>query len=169
MITVGIDPGLTGAIAVLNHRRELHQLEDLPTIVRAAGGFVPRQIDGFTLATMLREMLAGWDRNEVMVAIEMVGPMPKQGTSSVFAFGLAAGAIEGVIAGLGLPHQLVKPQAWKKHLKIPMGKAAAKQNTKELARSAALRLYPDKRLSRKRDHNRAEAVLIARWCNEVFS
>lgn len=169
MICIGIDPGLSGALAVLNHNRELLALDDLPTMLRSAGGYVPRQIDGFTLALRLREAITGWQRQEVMVAIEMVGAMPSQGSASVFAFGLAAGAIEGVVAGLRLPHVLVRPQQWKKHLKIPMGKAAKNVDTKELARSAALRLYPDKRLSRKRDHNRAEAVLIARWCNEAYS
>jgi crossover junction endodeoxyribonuclease RuvC len=88
--------------------------------------------------------------------IERAGAWPGQGVSSTFKFGRATGAIEATIALCSVPVEIVEPSAWKRFWKLP-GK------DKEAARQKALQLFPDAHaaLARKRDHNRAESLLIA--------
>lgn len=175
MILIGIDPGITGAIAILT-QHGFQACEDLPTIarastrVRAAGGAmrdkVTRQVDPVGLKAILQEWIRDEDKNAVLVIIEKCQAMPgkikgsdkAQSSAGTFSLGLSAGLIEGVVAAYGLPHQLVHPATWKAHFKVPTGKDAA--------RSLAIRLYPGAPLSKKKDHNRAEAILLARYGQE---
>ena len=167
MIIVGIDPGLTGAIAMIGHRAELlRPIEDMPVMQRGAGaGAVKNQVHAAALAEYLRQSLEGFDTNEVMIMIEEAQSMPAavrgkggqikivQGGASIFSTGLSAGLIEGTVAALRFPHELVRPHVWKKAMKTV--------STKEQARATAARLYPEASLHRVKDHNRAEALLIA--------
>ena len=175
MIVIGIDPGITGAIALISPQG-LQACADLPVMarssrrVRAKGGEmrdkVTNQIDAGALAELLRDWTSGHDRNEIMVIIEKCQAMPgkvkdsdkAQSSAGTFGLGLSAGLIEGVVATLRLPHQLVHPATWKAHLKVPTGK--------EAARAMAIRWYPSAPLGKKKDHNRAEAVLLARYGKE---
>ena len=178
MIVIGIDPGITGALALLTSQG-LQACVDLPTItrsskrVRAKGGEmrdkVTNQVDAGTLGELLRDWTAGYDKNEIMVIIEKCQAMPgkikgsdkAQSSAGTFSLGLSAGLIEGAVATLRLPHQLVHPATWKAHFKVPKGKDAA--------RSMAIRWYPSAPLSKKKDHNRAEAVLLARYGHELVA
>lgn len=179
MIFIGIDPGLTGALALLTPAG-LQACADIPVMarstrrVRGANGQmrdkVANQIDPGALLEILREWTAGADKNEVMVIIEKVQAMPgKQGgpsspaatSRSTFSLGLSAGLIEGVVAALKLPHELVHPATWKAYFKVPTGKDAA--------RAMAIRLYPGAPLGKKKDHNRAEAALLARYGQEKYA
>ena len=157
MIAVGIDPGVTGAIALLGHRHELLHVEDLPTMARGAGGgLVKRQVNAAALAQLLREWLSTHDKHEVMVAIEAMNAFPGQGVSTTFSIALTAGLIEGAVSARGYPHELVRPQDWKRAMHLSA--------SKDQARMKAQRLYPEADLTRAKDHNRAEAILIARYC-----
>lgn len=174
-IVIGIDPGISGACALLTEQG-LQACVDIPIMVRAQsrvrrkGGEmrdkVTNQVDGAGLATLLREWTNGHDKNEVLVVIEKCQAMPgkikgsdkAQSSAGTFSLGLSAGIIEGVVAARGLPHQLVHPATWKAHFKLPTGKDAA--------RSRTIRLYPSAPISRKKDHNRAEAILLARYGQE---
>lgn len=94
------------------------------------------------------------------VVIEEVASRPGQGVRSTFTFGRGLGRIEGVIAGMGLPYMQVKPQTWKFHFRLSADK--------ERSRAIAIQLYPTlEGLTRKKDHGRAEALLIARWYAET--
>ena len=156
MITIGIDPGLSGAIACLGHRGELLQVEDMPTMARGAGGaFVKRQVNATALAEILRTLANGYDRNEIQVLLEAVTALGGQGVASTFSFGLTAGIIEGVVAARGYRHELVRPQDWKRAFNLGP--------SKDQARAKAIRMYPSASLHRVKDHNRAEALLIARY------
>lgn len=154
MICIGIDPGLTGAIAVVGPRG-LRALEDLPTMERSPGGFVKNQVNPAALAAMIREWLQEHDKNEFQVMLEMAGAMPGQGLVSTLSIGMTAGIIEGVIATLGLRHELTKPSQWKKAMKLT--------SDKEACRAAAQRLYPDAPIHLTKHHNRAEALLLAHY------
>jgi Holliday junction resolvasome RuvABC endonuclease subunit len=139
-----IDPGGSGAIAFLfTGFPNTIASEDMPT---AAG-----DIDGATLADRMATMRPD------MVIIERVGAMPKQGVSSTFKFGKAYGVAIGVVAALKIPVHFVTPGTWKKHFNLSADK--------EEARARALQLWPARAelFARKRDHNRAEAALIARY------
>lgn len=149
MIVIGIDPGLKGAMAKLVNDSPAWTA-DLPTMDRPSGK--GRQINGACLAEQLRH------RNEVRVFIERVSAMPGQGVTGVFSFGFTAGVIDGVCAALGLPVEYVSPQVWKRHHGL-LGK------DKEASRARAIRMFPALagQLSRKKDADRAEALLIAAY------
>ena len=153
-VVIGIDPGLTGALAFLPDEWT-PWVEDIPTVAYSKSGFVKNAVDGMALARMLEYYaMMGTAR----VFMERVNAFPGQGVGSVFSLGMTFGAIAGVVAALRLPLQFVGPAEWKAHFRL--GK------DKDLARGLAARLYPDVDLSRKKDHNRAEALLIARFGKE---
>lgn len=145
---MGVDPGLSGAMAFyFPSHPELIAAEDVPV----AGG----EIDVATLAQRVRQMAP------TSAMIEHVGAMPGQGVSSTFRFGVVFGAIRGVVSALGIPTCLVAPTRWKKHFRL--------SRDKDEARALALRLWPtSEHFSRKKDHGRAEAALLARYGAEVI-
>ncbi len=109
-ITYGIDPGQTGAIAVLLDG-EFHQFIDTPTMPRPAGG---NQINGAELARAIREVRSRHPGAAEVAILEQVNAGPGQGVSSVFRFGEGYGVIQGVFATLGIPLVIVHPSRWKK-------------------------------------------------------
>lgn len=156
MYVVGIDPGISGALALVGPGARLLRVADMPTMPRGSGGaFVKNQVAPAALAELLRDWLSDTDKNEVRVLLESVTAMPKQGVASTFSLALTAGLIEGVVAARGYSHELVRPQEWKK----AMGLSASKDQ----ARAKASRIYPEADIHRVKDHNRAEAILIARF------
>lgn len=149
---VGIDPGCTGAIVVLSDDGRYLDHLLMPTLKVGS----KTRVNGAAVSAFLRPLLR--DRHETHVYLEQVGAMPKQGGASMFTFGHAAGLVEGVITGIGLPMTLVTPQAWKKAAKL-IGE------DKDAARSRAIQLYPDLRdLDAKgKGQAIADAILIARY------
>jgi crossover junction endodeoxyribonuclease RuvC len=145
----GIDPGISGAIAFFfpDHPERV-TCEDVPI---AAGN-----IDAVTLAARMTIMVPD------VVIIEQVGAMPAQGVSSMFKFGRAFGTVIGVVEAIKLPLHLVAPTRWKAHFRL--------SKAKEEARALALRTFPacGGQFSRKKDHGRAEAALIARYGAETL-
>lgn len=158
-MVIGIDPGLSGGIAMLKESG-LVATAEMPIAMKGAGtGKVKNEVNGAALNILLREWVAG-QSDEVIVVVEQVSSMPEQGVASVMSLGDSRGCIRGVIAARGYPMHWVTPQRWKKHFGL--------QADKELARAKAIQLYPEAPLSRKRDHNVAEAILIARFGWEVL-
>lgn len=156
MIILGIDPGVTGAIAQIGHRGELQHIIDLPTMVRAGlKAHVQRQVNGAGLAELLREWLKDYDKNEIHIYLETPIAFPGLHAAAIGASFHCAGLIEGVITGRGYVLELVQPHIWKKALGL--------SKSKEQCRAKAVRLYPEANLNRVKDHNRAEALLIARY------
>jgi crossover junction endodeoxyribonuclease RuvC len=164
MLVIGIDPGLTGALAMISHKG-LQAVHDMPTMIKGNGeGAVKNQVDPGALVDVLRAWKAGHDNHEFMVLIESQGPVRLPGNkilggASAFSLAYTAGVIEGVITALKLPRELVTPSVWKKAL----GLTAKGTDKKALARAMAQRYYPEADIHRVRDHNRAEAILIARY------
>lgn len=152
MLIVGIDPGISGAVAGVTPNGSLQWVFDMP--IRDAGkkNRKANEIDGVALARMLRVHLA--DIGEVWV--EEIAAMPAQGVSSMFSLGDTRGCIRGVCEALGFSTQRVHPKTWKKHYGLG--------SDKEASRSLAIRLFPGcELLARKKDEGRAEAILIARY------
>lgn len=151
-IVLGFDPGQTGAIAAYDGTT-ITGLIDMPTMSRMHGS--GRQVDPYTLATAVIDLCAG--RNATAV-IEAVSAKTGQGVSSMFRFGESVGVVLGVLGALQMPVRWVTPQRWKKAAGL-VGK------DKDAARSLAIQLHPEvaDMLTRKNDHNRGEAILIARF------
>lgn len=149
---LGIDPGVEGGWAIVGDDLELLAAGELPV----SGEGTKRMVSG----PLFRGVIADWFPTNAV--IEDVHAMPKQGVSSSFKFGRAAGVVEGVIAGMLLPTVWVTPQAWKKHFRL-VG------SDKEPSRQKALQLWPNMAtlFARKKDHGRAEAALIARYIIET--
>lgn len=140
------DPGLNGGGAVLNPNCELVACFDLPTI----GDGAQRRIDAANLADLLRE-----HGPYAFAIVEQVGARPGQGVSSMFRFGQAYGTILGVIGSLAIPVRHVSPAKWKKALGL--------NSDGEASRARAIETWPHCAdwFGRKRDHNKAEAALLA--------
>lgn len=154
MLSIGIDPGLSGAIAVIEGM-EVMRVLDMPVTAKLHGS--GNMVDARFLFAQLMELTSGCGALACF-HIEAVNAMPKQGVTSVFGFGHTAGVIEGVVAALGGPRHYWRPQQWKK----PAGISG---KDKDAARTLASRLYPNAAdaLARKKDDGRAEAILIAHY------
>lgn len=152
MLILGIDPGITGAIAAVTPSGSLQWVQDMPIRDGGKKARKANEIDGASLARLLRVHVA--DIGEVWV--EEVSAMPGQGVSSMFGLGDSRGCIRGVLEALGLSTQRVHPRTWKQHFGL--------DSDKDASRALAIRLYPGcEALSRKKDHGRAEAILLARY------
>lgn len=148
---IGIDPGNTGAIAILDNALDCVGLEDMPTMQL---GMNHQQVNAPALAKILRHYQH--DTLDFDVYLEQVNAMPGQGVTSMFNFGMSYGMIIGICGAAGYPLQLVKPSLWKKTAGL-IGKP------KDAARSLAQQLYPGVDLSLKKHIGRADALLIARF------
>lgn len=154
MIQIGIDPGQTGAIAICDDG-VIVDVHDMPVMARAHGS--GQEVNTVELAEMLAEVKR-FAEVPICAKIEAVSAMPGQGGSSMFRFGESFGAVKGVVSALGIPYQLITPQRWKKHYGL-IGKE------KDASRTLAITRFTEigKKLSRKKDHGRADAVLIAAY------
>jgi hypothetical protein len=148
---VGIDPGLTGAVAVLAPDGTLEALYDVPTLSLKTTRGRKQEYDIPGMVQLLRPYVG----SQVHIIVETAQAMPGQGVRSTFGTGVGYGVWLGILAALALPYTSVRPGTWKKALTL--GK------DKEQARARAIQLFPQADLRRKRDHGRAEALLLAWW------
>ena len=147
---VGVDPGKTGALALLSDAGNLIAVEDMPVV----GAIIS--------PVLLAEIVHNWidpfaDPPYGTAVVEDVHAMPKQGVASMFSFGRSLGVAEGVLAGEGLAIQYVSPAKWKRALGLT--------NDKGASRRRAIELFPHlgSQFKRVKDDGRAEAALIAWW------
>ena len=157
MKIIGIDPGLSGAIAVLENNKVLN-IFDIP--VMSEGKKNKRQLNSALMVNLLKENIN--KEEEVVVVVEQVNAMPGQGVTSMFNFGQTFGAIKGICAALDLPIFLVRPSKWKKHFDLI-------NSSKDSSRTKVIEMYPSlsSQLSKKKDVNKSDAILIARFHNET--
>lgn len=159
---IGIDPGCSGALVLLNDDGELVDHLLMPTIkVGTKSRVNGAAVAGWLQSWRVKDVTEAWH-----AYLEQVNAMPSgapgskrsMGTSSAFTFGHAAGLVEGVITGAGIPLTLVTPQTWKK-------KAGLIGQDKDAARSRAIQLYPGCRLLDLKGKGQAlaDAILIARY------
>ena len=157
MRIIGIDPGLSGAIAVLENNKVLN-IFDIP--VMSEGKKNKRQLNSALLVNLLKENIN--KEEEVAVVVEQVNAMPGQGVTSMFNFGQTFGALKGICAALELPIFFVRPSKWKKHFELI-------NSSKDASRTKAIEMYPklSNQLSKKKDVNKSDAILIARFFSET--
>ena len=157
MILIGIDPGLTGAIAILEGKKVLN-IYEMP--VMAEGKKNKKQLNSAQLVSFIKEYAN--NNNDVVVIVEQVNAMPGQGVTSMFNFGQTFGAIKGICAALKLPIFFVRPLKWKKHFELV-------NSSKDSSRTKAIEMYPtlSNQLAKKKDVNKSDAILIARYFSET--
>ena len=157
MKIIGIDPGLSGAIAILENKNVL-KLFDMP--VMAEGKKNKTQLNSAQLVNIIKENINKSD--DVAVVVEQVNAMPGQGVTSMFNFGQTFGAIKGVCAALNLPIFFVRPSKWKKYFELI-------NSSKDSSRTKVIEMYPSlsSQLSKKKDVNKSDAILIARYYNDT--
>lgn len=155
MITIGVDPGLSGAVGLLKNGQYVAVL-DMPVVAKGSGS-VKSEVDPAGLIALLREHAP--PDEPVAVALERVNAMPGQGVSSTFSLGDSFGCARSAIAACRFEMVYVTPTQWKKHFKLT--------TDKELGRALAVRMFPDAPLHLKKHADRAEALLMARWLYEA--
>jgi|TARA_B110000261_G_scaffold132844_1_gene149413 crossover junction endodeoxyribonuclease RuvC len=157
MRIIGIDPGLSGGIAILDNSKVL-KLFDMP--VMPDGKKNKRQLNSALLVKLIKDNIKNLE--DTVMVVEQVNAMPGQGVTSMFNFGQTFGAIKGICAALGLPIFLVRPAKWKKHFELI-------NSSKDSSRTKAIEMYPSisEQLSKKKDVNKSDAILIARYYSET--
>ena len=157
MKIIGIDPGLSGAIAVMQDKKVMN-MYDMP--VMAEGKKNKRQLNSSQLVNIIKENIN--EDEDTIVVVEQVNAMPGQGVTSMFNFGQTFGAIKGVCAALKLPIFFVRPSKWKKHFELI-------NSSKDASRTKVIEMYPtlSSQLAKKRDVNKSDAVLIAKFYFET--
>ena len=157
MKIIGIDPGLSGAVAVMQDKKVIN-IYDMP--VMAEGKKNKRQLNSAQLVNILTDNINGDE--EAIVVVEQVNAMPGQGVTSMFNFGQTFGAIKGVCAALKLPIFFVRPSKWKKHFELI-------NSSKDASRTKVIEMYPtlSGQLAKKRDVNKSDAILIAKFYFET--
>ena len=157
MRIIGIDPGLSGAIAILEDSK-IKELFDMPVMPDGKKNKI--QLNSALLVKLIKDNIE--DLEKTVMVVEQVNAMPGQGVTSMFNFGQTFGAIKGICAALGLPIFLVRPAKWKKHFELI-------NSSKDASRTKAIEMYPSasEQLSKKKDVNKSDAILIARYYSET--
>ena len=157
MRIIGIDPGLSGAIAIIEDNK-IKELFDMP--VMPDGKKNKRQLNNALLVKLIKDNIKNLE--DTVMVVEQVNAMPGQGVTSMFNFGQTFGAIKGICAALGLPIFFVRPAKWKKHFELI-------NSSKDASRTKAIEMYPSisEQLSKKKDVNKSDAILIARYYSET--
>lgn len=151
MITVGIDPGYSGAIVAARAGKVI-EIHDMPLMQGKAG---KNLLNLSAISDIFAKLISSSNFQPIRVQIERVSAMPGQGVSSMFRFGEGYGAVQGIVAAHGLPITFIGPQEWKK----PLGLIGA---DKDYARTLAIQTFPElsSQLARKKDIGRADAIWI---------
>ena len=157
MIIFGVDPGVSGAISVLENKKII-EVYEMPTMID--GKKNKKQVNGSQVANIIKERLNG--DNEIIVVVEHVNAMPGQGVTSMFNFGQSFGVIKGICSALSLPIYFVRPSKWKRYFNLI-------KTNKDASRTKVIEAYPEisSKLYRKKDSNKADAILIARYFNDT--
>jgi len=156
-VIVGIDPGVSGAICILRNGK-VTMTCDMPIMVD--GTKSKRQVNAAELANILINEKIG---EQYKIILESVSAMPGQGVTGMFSFGQSFGVIKGVCAALKLPLHLVRPVKWKKHFNLL-------NSEKDASRTKVIEMYPyiSSQVSKKKDSNKADAILIAKYFFETI-
>ena len=157
MRIIGIDPGIQGALAILDNEKVI-DIVDLP--VMSDGKKNKKQLNGAYLSDYLKKHILNIENT--VVVVEQVNAMPGQGVTSMFNFGQTFGVIKGICAALKIPIYFVRPSKWKKHFDLI-------RSSKDASRTKVIEMYPSlsNLLSKKKDVNKSDAILIARFYYET--
>ncbi len=160
MFIIGIDPGISGAICFLEDGK-ITDIIEMPSM--AEGKKNKKQVNGNQLFNEINSRLSGINEEEVCVVVEHVTAMPGQGVTSMFNFGQSFGVIKGICSAMKLPIHYVRPVKWKKYFNLI-------NTSKDASRSRAIEIFPkvSDKLKRKKDSNKADAILIASYYYNTY-
>ena len=153
MLIIGIDPGIKGAICILKDGVVI-DVFDMP--VMPVGKKNKSQVNGSQIYNEILKVTENKDKQDVKVVIEQVSAMPGQGVTSMFNFGQSYGVLKGIFSAMQIPMDFVSPVKWKKYFNLI-------NTQKDSSRTKAIEFFPyiSAKLSRKKDANKADAILIA--------
>ena len=158
MLIIGIDPGISGSICFFKDGKIIEVIE-MP--VMTEGKKNKKQINGSQIYNEFLKKINGVD-DEIRVVIEQVSAMPGQGVTSMFNFGQSFGILKGICSAMQLPMFFVRPAKWKKYFNLI-------NSQKDASRTRAIEIFPyfSTQLSKKKDSNKADAILIASFYHET--
>ena len=160
MLIIGIDPGISGAICFFENG-EIKDIIEMPNM--ADGKKNKRQINGPQIFNEISARIKGIPKKDVLVVMEQVSAMPGQGVTSMFNFGQSFGVIKGVCSAMQLSMYFVRPMKWKKYYSLI-------KCEKDASRTKVIEIFPyiSSKLSRKKDSNKADAILIASFFHNTY-
>jgi crossover junction endodeoxyribonuclease RuvC len=160
MLIIGIDPGLSGSICFFGDGKIIDIIE-MPTM--AEGKKNKRQVNGSQIYNEISKRVKNFDKQNIRVIIEQVSAMPGQGVTSMFNFGQSYGILKGICSAMQLPMYFVRPAKWKKYFNLL-------NSEKDASRTKAIEIFPyfSSQLSKKKDSNKADAILIASFYYETY-
>ena len=160
MYIIGIDPGISGAICFFKDGKIIDVIE-MPTM--SEGKKNKKQVNGNQLYNEIKLKLSNSSEENVAVVVEHVTAMPGQGVTSMFNFGQSFGLIKGICSAMQLPIHFVRPTKWKKYYNLL-------NTSKDASRSRAIEIFPkvSEKLKRKKDSNKADAILIASFYENII-
>ena len=159
MLIIGIDPGISGSICFFKDGNIIDVIE-MPTM--AEGKKNKRQVNGAQIYNEICNRVNKFDKQNVRVIIEQVSAMPGQGVTSMFNFGQSFGILKGICSAMQLPVYFIRPAKWKKYFGLI-------NSEKDASRTRAIEMFPyfSQHLSKKKDSNKADAILIASFYYET--
>ena len=160
MFIIGIDPGISGALCFMEHGKIINVI-DMPSM--ADGKKNKKQVNGSQVFNEISRYIKEKNPNDIKVIIEHVSAMPGQGVTSMFNFGQSFGILKGICSAMNLPMYFVRPAKWKKYFSLINA-------SKDASRTKAIEIFPyfSVNLSKKKDANKADAILIASYFEETF-
>ncbi|WP_435116967.1 crossover junction endodeoxyribonuclease [Candidatus Pelagibacter bacterium nBUS_49] len=160
MLIIGIDPGISGSICFFQDGKIIDVIE-MPTMTE--GKKNKKQVNGSQIFNEISFRVKKLDKKDVKVIIEQVSAMPGQGVTSMFNFGQSFGILKGICSAMQLPMYFVRPAKWKKYFNLI-------NSEKDASRTRAIEIFPyfSGQLSRKKDSNKADAILIASFYYETY-
>ena len=160
MFIIGIDPGISGSICFFEDGKIIDVIE-MPTMTE--GKKNKKQVNGSQIYNEFLTRIGLIKKNEVRVVIEHVSAMPGQGVTSMFNFGQSFGILKGICSAMQLPMYFVRPAKWKKYFSLI-------NSEKDASRTRAIEIFPyfSSQLSKKKDSNKADAILIASFYYETY-
>jgi crossover junction endodeoxyribonuclease RuvC len=160
MLIIGIDPGISGSICFFQDGKIIDVVE-MPTMTE--GKKNKKQVNGSQIFNEISDRIKKLDKKDIKVIIEQVSAMPGQGVTSMFNFGQSFGILKGICSAMQLPMYFVRPAKWKKYFNLI-------NSEKDASRTKAIEIFPyfSVHLSKKKDSNKADAILIASFYYETY-
>ena len=160
MLIIGIDPGITGSICFFQDGKIIDVVE-MPNMTE--GKKNKKQVNGAQIFYEISLRIKDLKKDQIKVVIEQVSAMPGQGVTSMFNFGQSFGVLKGICSAMQLPMYFVRPAKWKKYFNLI-------NSEKDASRTKAIEIFPyfASQLSRKKDSNKADAILIASFFHETY-
>ena len=160
MLIIAIDPGISGSLCFFEEGKIIDIIE-MPNM--AAGKKNKRQVNGAQIYNEISLRIKNFQKDDIKVVIEQVSAMPGQGVTSMFNFGQSFGVLKGICSAMQLPMYFVRPAKWKKYFNLINSK-------KDASRTKAIEIFPyiSAQLSKKKDSNKADAILLASFFFETY-